>query len=136
MPKPRSFNGVRGSFSFLMNEVEQIFQWQLGSGRPTTPGNEIPIFRIPNGAGGEGWGRGDGSYSDSFLIHQMDSPYSHIITVTDEMHCYNQCSGSVTFWYTDSDPYIRTTDLRIQILFFSLVTYKMSKCPNFFAYYF
>jgi hypothetical protein len=74
------------------------------------------------GEGGKGGKGGNGSYSDSFLIHQMDSPYSHIITVTDEMHCYNQCSGSVTFWYgsgsvnpyhglTDPEPFLFVSDL-------------------------
>ncbi len=67
-------------------------------------------------------GGGDGSYSDSFLIHQMDSPYSHIITVTDEMHCHNQCSGTVTFWCGSGsvNPYHGLPD---PDPVFSLVTY-------------
>ncbi len=46
--------------------------------------------------------------------------------------CLFHCSGYVIFWYgTDLDPRIRTTDLRIRILLFSSVTFKM---PNFFFF--
>jgi hypothetical protein len=46
-----------------------------------------------------------------------------------------QCCESVTFWYgTDPDPCIRTTDLRIWILLFSPVAFRM-RTKNIFFFF-
>jgi hypothetical protein len=74
----------------------------------------------------------------------LESVFGAFSFVVQLFTCFKYCTGTLScsvvdlcHFYTDPDPRMRTPDLRIRILLFSSVTFKMpTKSKKLYAYYF